>query len=402
MKLFEELLVQNDLHQPCLFKSAFSENDIDPESLFQAIQQAKMIDIEGQSDVKFTYYNGTQRQTNHNWHPAKNDQNLAEYLTRLEQEARQRSSGTQTFALKFHDIQKYADFEFWLKLKKICQSFNQKCGFSAHVESVLFMGNYDSTPIGIHKDSGSVFKFVIKGKKQIRLWPAHYFKSNNHKPQIHNYSEHLKDSILIEGNAGDIIYWPKTYWHIAENSSETSASLSLAFYEKSQTAYFNELIDRSRNKINKHGETPRLIKYSPDFMDCFGKDFETYFSTTFNYKKMKFYISQNWLETFTASGFMSIPPKIQFSLVDDKPLRLTKDFPVFYKLLDNQLIVANNGRSFVIAHPTKQIFELIEFINSGETFTFLSLINTFKTISGSTLKTVIQALGSYGAFYAQP
>lgn len=401
MPHFEEILTEQNLTKPFLIKNAFSDSFINNEILFQAIKQANQRQVKGESNIKLTFYNGLQAQATQYWHRPNDDKNLNEYLSRLEQIIIKSTSNTKTYALKFHDIHKYCDFSFWIKLKKLCQNYFKQRGFSAYVENVLFIGNYASTPIGIHKDSGSVFKFVIQGTKKIRLWEPDYFKLKNHKPNIHNYQEHLDQSILLEGNPGDIIYWPKNYWHIGENNSQTSISLSLAFYEKSKIALFNELIDFSRNKIHRKNANVSLLKNNPDFIESYGTDFDEYLSKTYNYDAMRLFITQKWLETYTASGFMHIPQKLNFILDEQEHLNTSPHFPIYYKQIGHELILACHGRSFNITNPTKEILDLIEFINSKTKFTYLGLSNKFQTIPKSVLKFMIQTLGSYGAFYAK-
>ena len=55
------------------------------------------------------------------------------------------------------------------------------------VEGVLFFGNYDKTPRGIHKDPVDIFLFVIEGHKKMYLWPEEFFQGGeDHDARLHS------------------------------------------------------------------------------------------------------------------------------------------------------------------------------------------------------------------------
>ena len=82
--------------------------------------------------------------------------------------------------------------------------------------------------MGLHKDTQEVFGFVVRGEKTILAWPFDYFLSRvegvptaSRYFQVQlpvDYRKFRKDALVLRARAGDIIYWPSDYWHIAEGT----------------------------------------------------------------------------------------------------------------------------------------------------------------------------------------
>lgn len=97
----------------------------------------------------------------------------------------------------------------------------------------LFIGRYRRGPFGVHKDDQDVFTFVVSGKKRFRLWPfeelaARFGVPPSARDAVHvlpglgalNLPDELRaTSIVLEGEPGDVMYWPASAWHVAENAS---------------------------------------------------------------------------------------------------------------------------------------------------------------------------------------
>src|SRR5262245_35197365 len=100
----------------------------------------------------------------------------------------------------------------------------------------LFYGKYQATPTGIHLDSSDSFAFIVRGPKRLLFWKPDRFvskfasppKNPSHQQSLTGrYSDHLHDAIVIDGEAGDMIYWPKDYWHIGASADWWSGMVAL-------------------------------------------------------------------------------------------------------------------------------------------------------------------------------
>jgi hypothetical protein len=106
----------------------------------------------------------------------------------------------------------------------------------------LFYGRYSSNFTGLHKDTQEIFAFVVRGQKRMLAWPFDYFLSRskevsagdryfNKRLKI-DHRKYRQDAIVLDAEAGDLIYWPSDFWHVAESRSENfSAMLSLGILQ---------------------------------------------------------------------------------------------------------------------------------------------------------------------------
>jgi hypothetical protein len=92
----------------------------------------------------------------------------------------------------------------------------------------LFYGKYRSTPTGIHLDSSDNLAFVVRGPKRLMFWPPERFAVKFASPPVNpshqqaltgRYAEHLAEATIIDAEAGDVIYWPKEFWHLSTSDN---------------------------------------------------------------------------------------------------------------------------------------------------------------------------------------
>jgi 50S ribosomal protein L16 3-hydroxylase len=103
----------------------------------------------------------------------------------------------------------------------------------------LFFGKYESTPTGIHLDSSDNLAFVTRGPKRILFWPPDRFTVKFSSPKndpshqralVARYDHHLNDALVIDAEEGDVIYWPKEYWHIGASQNTWSGMVSIPMW----------------------------------------------------------------------------------------------------------------------------------------------------------------------------
>jgi 50S ribosomal protein L16 3-hydroxylase len=103
----------------------------------------------------------------------------------------------------------------------------------------LFFGKYQSTPTGIHLDSSDNLAFVTRGPKRMLFWPPDRFTVKFSSPKndpshqralVARYEQHLDGASVIEADEGDVIYWPKEYWHIGASQDTWSGMVSVPMW----------------------------------------------------------------------------------------------------------------------------------------------------------------------------
>jgi hypothetical protein len=71
----------------------------------------------------------------------------------------------------------------------------------------------------------------IEGRKRLRVWPSEVLRRQGVVTHSLDYERFLDDSVALEGEPGDVIYWPSNYWHIGESvDGGLAVSLSLAIF----------------------------------------------------------------------------------------------------------------------------------------------------------------------------
>jgi hypothetical protein len=101
----------------------------------------------------------------------------------------------------------------------------------------LFMMNHKASFFRLHKDAQDVFTFVISGWRRFLLWPFETFSTiagmeahESRKPHLLTEVDHevyRSQATVVEGTAGDLLYWPAEWWHVGESNGERAVTLGV-------------------------------------------------------------------------------------------------------------------------------------------------------------------------------
>lgn len=91
----------------------------------------------------------------------------------------------------------------------------------------LFVGNYEYSAFPVHFDHENIMHFPLLGTKKLRTWSRDYIDANPEIDHTRDYSAHLDGSKLLQGEQGDVLYWPKHAWHVGEASDGLCVSVAL-------------------------------------------------------------------------------------------------------------------------------------------------------------------------------
>ncbi|MCB0309114.1 MAG: hypothetical protein KDD48_07065 [Bdellovibrionales bacterium] len=162
----------------------------------------------------------------------------------------------------------------WKALAHWMTPFVQTHGSPLYVSSHIFLGDYQKTPFGVHKDSTGVIAFPICGIKRLHLWKYETLVHlcQNKSTQLSRYLDRAEtishdidkppDQTITMGY-GDLLYWPSSMWHTGQTENfaaslhipiRTQASLGLLVSELFQipidTMEF-ELVKTKIGPLNK-------------------------------------------------------------------------------------------------------------------------------------------------------
>jgi hypothetical protein len=167
--------------------------------------------------------------------PRSEDRTLAEF------EARIAPRWNRPWYLYVSDGLHHYDGAFWERAVELIEPALRRQGGvpSGGMTLEVFYGKYGSTPTGIHLDSSDNIAFVARGPKRLLFWPPDRFTARLvSPPQIPRhqqcltgrYEEFLSDALVIDADEGDVIYWPKEYWHVGASGGDWSGMVSMPMW----------------------------------------------------------------------------------------------------------------------------------------------------------------------------
>jgi hypothetical protein len=232
--------------KPVLFSGLFSAHYPTTEEMFAAIVEAGARRRRNDFSHLFRFYiehaegpNGMPQYLTPShiepYLPLPEDGNADDYVARVT-----RQLGGKRFGLALRHVSRYR-WNNWLQMRSFLSGFHEAIGVPMGSDPELYFGNYLYTPFGIHKDSEHVFYFVVHGKKTLSFWP---FESFAHRDEVakgpgaieqvgylhlKNKTEEqqlLAQATFLTGQAGDLLYWPASYWHRAEPGTGLAIAIS--------------------------------------------------------------------------------------------------------------------------------------------------------------------------------
>src|SRR6185503_2872955 len=210
--------------RPLALRAPFGRPLMTPEELFAALLLAAeayraeglRTEVPGErdSDVRFNVDNARLLTDVEKHLPAADDATLEGYVERVTQQL-----GGRSFELIVHQLQKH-DFELWSRLRDFFGGLYEQIGIPVEkAEAVVFLRNHEATSFGLHRDDASVFMLPIAGRKRILAWPPEAFAERQLSFCTLGYGSIRDRAIVLEGEPGDVLYWPSNHWHVGESVS---------------------------------------------------------------------------------------------------------------------------------------------------------------------------------------
>lgn len=259
----------------------------------------------------------------------------------------------------------------------------------AHAE--VFFGNYQRSFFGVHKDRLETFTFVVRGRKRFLLWPYEALLDLPDVPPdapLHAFSfddvdlAPLRDqAVVLEGGPGDVMFWPASWWHVAESADDgfvttvtlaTAPSTMLAagsplrlaqagFDEAGRDGYYTEdpVLPVVRNATGARAAVAAveaaLVRTLEDPM----------------FQAARRNATLAWLST---EGFKLGPERLPLPELAPTD-RVHVDAPILYdEVGDDGFTCATNG---ILLQSLPAFLPLVDHLNDGGTFTVGELVEQF-------------------------
>jgi hypothetical protein len=98
-----------------------------------------------------------------------------------------------------------------------------------------FIGTYQATPTGVHKDTAANLSLVLAGTKTMEFWPADAFDGVHRPGTSHTdtWSRSVRQGrrapTTLTAGPGDLLFWPADWWHCAIDG-EGVFTLNISLY----------------------------------------------------------------------------------------------------------------------------------------------------------------------------
>ena len=189
--------------------------------------------LAGARDVPLRFYRGTaQAPDPARYVPRAEDPTFEAWLSRLAAE-----HGEREWGFNLSNPQAWSGPVF-RRLLSFLDRLYRKTGFArgGAVPDLFFM-NHARSFFGLHKDAQDVITFVISGTRRYLLWPFDAFAAEaglaadaglapSRLPDV-DWTRHRERAVVVEAEAGDVLYWPAEWWHAGESTGAPGLTIAV-------------------------------------------------------------------------------------------------------------------------------------------------------------------------------
>lgn len=312
--------------------------------------------------------------------PMRTDASVAGYADRAT-----RLVGGQRFGLVVEDFQAF-DATLWLHLREFLRGLYEHTGMPREsAKATVFLGNYEHTPWGLHRGRSGTFQLVVAGPKRIRVWPDAFFRGKEDMTHRLDYEQYNGDSIVLDAEPGDVIYWPSDHWHVGESvGGALSFAISIALFIDQHSSpallgYAEGPVERRLSPQDRDDPIdvrPERITESTTGVDRVVTRAIVALRDASEDERLELQLRVHWLNHITAYGFTRPPAPLERQrLADDAIIHTDPDYPVLWlRSANDELLCSANGHAFGIT-ASPRIVALLERLNGGDSHGVGALID---------------------------
>ncbi|MBX9768742.1 MAG: cupin domain-containing protein [Bdellovibrionales bacterium] len=374
---------------PCVIKNVFPQGTlISTREVMASLHQARL-DLENQEnssphgiqffvDLRATALNRAAAE----WLPETLDVSLEEYTRSVSERVDHKDFGF--FLNDFQSINLAA----WKRARKFFTPLIERVGLPAGKSELnLFFSKYTKTPFGVHKDDADVFIIVLHGKKRLRVWPFQRFfhllkkmVSPKHPQNLYlfDYTHELDGSLLLEAEAGDIIFWPASWWHIGEDP-KADLTISIHHFMKCSgnvEKYFSHLFQNKPefptqptwfqpHPFGSAGQIPQVITSMSQKLE----------------KNLKISARKaaavTWLSRKTALGYERTPPALRQVEIREEDV-LSAENSILIEEIEDEIVIGAGGYAYCQKRD-EGLKRVVETLNEGRPVSYAELISKYRS-----------------------
>lgn len=412
---WKDYLREHALNEPAVVRSPFSVSLLTPADIFATLVTAADAERAGRPRELRLYLGDRElvrRQTVDGlgaayWDmlPRRSDLSLSGYGERVQ------SHGYECFGVLLNESQSVSP-EIWFRVRDFLCELYEEAGFPAGgADANIFAGNYRRTPFGVHTDDRDVFTWIVEGHKKFLAWPREVLDGvmglGTRDP--HDYAEFRASAIELEGDAGDLLYWPHPYWHVAESDRDgfvTTLSIGLDKTLPAESWMRETLLDLVRDTlVSSEGIThhafesqhlSRAVRALPDQIMRALKAHQRRSSELERELRLK------WMCWLTGFG-MKLPDRAPpVELTNGSRVYCDSHHPIACASWHDEILCSANGYGFTVPRNS-ECMALIRELNSRQELSVGDLRRRFsKALTTSRLDAMLHAFLSFRALRHMP
>ncbi len=408
---------EHSLDAPALVRSPFPAPLVTPDDIFEALVTASDAERAGTPCELRLYLgdrDGVRRQTvdglgaaYRDILPRRDDGSLSGYAQRV------RRHGHQCFALLLNESQSVIP-EIWFRVRDFLCGLYEESGFPAGgADANIFAGNYRRTPFGVHTDDRDVFTWIVEGRKKFLVWPREVLDGvvGPGKRDAHDYADFRAHAIPLEGDAGDLLYWPHTYWHVAESERDgmvTTLSIGLDRTLPAEAWMREALLElvrgplESSERITHHTfESRRLARSVRALPPQLTRALKAHRRRSEG-PDLERELRLKWMCWLTGFG-MKLPPRaIPVELFNGDRVRGDAHHPITCTSWRDEMLCSANGYGFAVPRAA-ECAAFIRELNSRRELSVADLRRRFsQELTPSRLDAMLEAFVSFRALQHRP
>jgi 50S ribosomal protein L16 3-hydroxylase len=330
--------------------------------------------------------------------PLESDGSLDGYAARIQA----RFPGRE-FGIIVNSVHRLSERVWWRSLdvaQGLCRHVGQPAGGT---DLVLFFNHCQRSAFGVHKDSLENITFVVQGRKRFLMWPFEVLQEAAGAPDNGRWSNLKAEGLdperfreqatVLEGEPGDVIYFPTAYWHVAEwaPGSVPTATISFAtslhaFSANSPAQQVGEVL-KEIEEAGRVYEAPALFPSplaapGPEGLDRTLASVGAHLERLLADARFKREAEERTLAWLTAFGYRNPPAeRTAPPLAEHDVLQGDRRYPVLWREYGTgDIVCAIHGH---LLHCPPRLLPLVQALNGGAARSVESLLAQFGEEEGA-------------------
>jgi 50S ribosomal protein L16 3-hydroxylase len=265
-------------------------------------------------------------------------------------------------------------YVLWQRLRELLVPLYARVGIPAdHADAVLFLRDH-AVGLGLHSDAAGVLMFVLRGRKRVRLWPRTALAETAFEYGTHDYAGLLDRATTLEAAAGDVIYWPSSYFHSVEADPGPSVSINVGLRLAHRPV--QDVLREVARAVEPGGVAVDTLPFPLDDVPSAVVAERERVASLVSSEAIDDGLRVAWADRLSGAGFIQVPPPLPLEAPPQGSARVCGSYrypALLHRLRNGRLSCSANGRSFSVPYAAS-VQRLLARLNTGAPIDMRGLI----------------------------